>query len=87
MANDRFFECPICGKKIEYHHIDSYDDPPIAWAISDFKWGYHIAGKFTSDCHGIPYRLVCFNCYDKCMEKGYDGEYYTELDEQIEPDY
>ena len=39
---------------------------------------------FTYDCHGIPFRLVCFECYDKIMdEKGYDGEYYTELDENI----
>jgi len=36
---------------------------------------------FTRDCHGITYRLVCWECYDKLMEKGYDGEYYTELDE------
>ena len=39
---------------------------------------------FTYDCHGIPFRLVCYNCYEKIMEtKGYDGEYYTELDENI----
>ena len=42
---------------------------------------------FTTDCHGIPFRFVCYECYDKLMEKGYDGQYYTELDEQIEPDY
>ena len=42
---------------------------------------------FTHDCHGIPFRLVCFNCYSRLMEKGYDGEYYTEADEQIEDDY
>ena len=42
---------------------------------------------FTHDCHGIPFRLVCFNCYSRLMEKGYDGEYYTEVDEQIEDDY
>ena len=42
----------------------------------------------TTDCHGIPFRLVCLNCYDKLMdEKGYDGEYYTELDECIDYDY
>ena len=41
----------------------------------------------THDCHGIPFRLVCFNCYSRLMEKGYDGEYYTEADEQIEDDY
>lgn len=39
---------------------------------------------FTHDCHGIPFRLVCWECYEKIMdEKGYDGEYYTELDENI----
>ncbi len=39
--------------------------------------------EFTYDCHGIPFRLVCWRCYEKLMEKGYDGEYYTELDENI----
>ena len=43
--------------------------------------------EFTHDCHGIPFRLVCFSCYSRLMEKGYDGEYYTEADEQIEDDY
>lgn len=40
---------------------------------------------FTTDCHGIPFRLVCFDCYDNIMwnEPFYDGEYYTELDENI----
>ena len=43
---------------------------------------------FSHDCHGIPYRLVCFSCYEKIMdEKGYDGKYYTELDECIDYDY
>lgn len=41
----------------------------------------------TKDCHGIPYRLVCCDCYVKLMAKGYDGEQYDELDEQIEPDW
>ena len=44
--------------------------------------------QFTNDCHGIPFRLVCDDCYEKIMEeKGYDGEYYTELDECIDYDY
>ena len=43
--------------------------------------------QYTRDCHGITYRLVCFDCYDKLMEKGYDGEYYTEEDECIDYDY
>ena len=30
--------------------------------------------NFTKDCHGIPFRLVCWECYD-------------ESDEQIEDDY
>ena len=42
---------------------------------------------FTRDCHGITFRLVCFDCYDELMEKGYDGEYYTEADECIDWDY
>lgn len=43
--------------------------------------------QFTRDCHGIPFRLVCLDCYDKIMDKGYDGEYYTELDECLDEDY
>ena len=43
--------------------------------------------QFTRDCHGIPYRLVCLDCYEKLMDKGYDGEYYTELDECLDEDY
>ncbi len=43
--------------------------------------------RFTKDCHGIPFRRVCFDCYNKLMERGYDGEYYDEHDEQIEDDY
>lgn len=42
---------------------------------------------FTHDCHGITYRLVCFDCYEKLMEKGYDGEYYSEADECLDYDY
>ena len=43
--------------------------------------------KFTRDCHGITYRLVCCDCYDKLMSKGWDGEYYDESDENISEDY
>lgn len=42
---------------------------------------------FTRDCHGITFRLVCFDCYDKVMRNGYDGTYYSEADECIEEDY
>lgn len=43
--------------------------------------------QFTRDCHGIVFRLVCGDCYDRLMAKGYDGEYYTEADENIDCDY
>ena len=33
--------------------------------------------KFTKDCHGITYRLVCINCWGILMAKGYDGQYYS----------
>lgn len=42
---------------------------------------------FTHDCHGITFRLVCFECYDRFMAKGYDGEYYSEADECLDEDY
>ena len=43
---------------------------------------------YSHDCHGIPFRLVCSECYDKTMaEKGYDGEYYDESQECIDEDY
>ena len=43
----------------------------------------------TYDCHGIPYRAVCENCYEKIMVhgKGYDGEYYSEADECLDEFY
>ena len=43
--------------------------------------------RFTLDCHGIPFRLLCLDCWEKAMDKGYDGEYYTELDECLDDDY
>ncbi|MEA5143834.1 MAG: hypothetical protein VB023_09705 [Oscillibacter sp.] len=44
--------------------------------------------SFSHDCHGIPFRLVCWDCLDKIYARnGYDGEYYTEADECIEEDY
>ena len=43
---------------------------------------------WSTDCHGITFRLLCYDCWEKVMdEKGYDGEYYTELDECIDEDY
>lgn len=41
--------------------------------------------EFTTDCYGIPCRLVCFDCYDKLMEDGYDGRKYTDgVDEYLD---
>ncbi len=38
----------------------------------------------TYDCRGIPYRLVCEDCWHEIEDgPGYDGEYYDELDECI----
>ena len=42
---------------------------------------------FTRDCHGITMRLVCAECHQMIMARGYDGVYYDERDEQIEADY
>jgi len=44
--------------------------------------------EFTRDCHGIPFRLVCVDCYDKIMDgDGYDGQRYDENDENIDDYY
>lgn len=44
--------------------------------------------SFTVDCHGITFRLVCNECWDKIMgERGYDGECYDERDECLDYDY
>ena len=42
--------------------------------------------SFTRDCHGITFRLVCHDCWERIMwrGKGYDGEYYTEADECLD---
>jgi len=42
---------------------------------------------FTHDCQGIKFRLVCYRCYNKVMEKGYDGQYYDERDECLDDKY
>lgn len=47
---------------------------------SDMLWSH--------DCHGIPFRKLCIDCYNDIMEnKGYDGEYYTDADECLDYDY
>lgn len=41
--------------------------------------------QFTRDCYGIPFRLVCLDCYDKLMEDGFDGERYIDgIDENVD---
>ena len=37
--------------------------------------------NYTTDCHGITFRLVCQKCWFKLMAKGYDGEYYEDTDD------
>lgn len=42
----------------------------------------------TYDCNAIPYRMTCIDCWDKIRStKGYDGEYYDSLDENLDEDY
>lgn len=42
----------------------------------------------TVDCHGIPFRRVCLDCYDRIMsDRGFDGEEYTAADECLDYDY
>ena len=42
---------------------------------------------WTKDCHGIVFRHVCHDCYNKLMAKGFDGEYYSSADECLDEDY
>lgn len=55
------------------------------------RWCPREEMQFSLDCHGIPFRLICIDCWERIMEEnGYDGEYYTEFDENIwddEPDF
>lgn len=45
----------------------------------EMSWSY--------DCHGITFRLLCPECWERVMGKGYDGEYYDECDECLDYDY
>ena len=72
------FVCPVCKNEIKY---DEY-----------VRGNYYLHGvpvaEMTYDCHNIPFRTLCCLCADKIYtEKGYDGEFYTELDECIDYDY
>ena len=71
-----FFECPVCGSTVLY----SSKLRNVYYDASD-----NTVGLFSRDCHGIPFRLLCIDCYEKIMDEiGYDGEYYTELDECLD---
>lgn len=72
------FECPKCGKKLQYNESMRgtlyLDDECVA--------------AFSHDCHGITFRQLCLDCLVEIEDTiGYDGEYYTELDECIDDYY
>lgn len=86
---DYDYELPIDDNlSALYDAVKEYDDKRYLerCAICG-KEVYRNELYLTHDCHGIPFRYVCVDCYEKTMEYGYDGEYYTELDECIEEDY
>ena len=66
--------CPKCGKEIRYN--ESTRDVSY---LND-----ECVSMMTTDCHGIPFRKVCLDCYEEIMDTiGFDGQYYTEADECI----
>lgn len=69
------------GLKCEYSERDIRKCPTCANEVDREDM------RYTRDCHGITYRLVCCRCWETLMEKGYDGEIYTDADEQIEEEY
>ena len=80
----------------EVFHVDDDGLPYHLFGHQLMKFPCPICGKKvmsldavrTYDCHGIPFRKVCPDCYDRVMEeKGYDGEYYSAFDECIDYDY
>ena len=70
------FECPKCGKVLKYN-----ESMRGALYLND-----DCVAVMSKDCHGIPFRTICLDCYD-ALDGDYDGEYYTELDECIDWDY
>lgn len=69
------------------YEIPDHDDYPCKcgecgkeFPRSELNW--------SRDCHGITMRLLCVDCWHEIMDGiGYDGEYYTELDECLDYDY
>jgi hypothetical protein len=43
--------------------------------------------SMSYDCHGIPFRLVCYKCSEEIDEIGFDGVPYSSSDENIDKDY
>ena len=70
-----------------FHHLYGHQLMKIPCPVCG-KEVIALNALWTSDCHGIPYRKVCPDCYEALMEeKGYDGEYYSAFDECIDYDY
>lgn len=68
------YTCPKCGKTILY-------DECVRGVMYLHD---NLVAEMSYDCHGIPFRTICCECADKVYSTtGYDGEYYTELDECI----
>lgn len=74
--------------------IDTVDDVQfIVWGYTLMEDTCPVCGRRvrryqmerTFDCHGIPFRLVCEDCFPKVTVE-YDGEYYDESDEVLWPD-
>lgn len=75
-------DCPFPQEK----HCEMFEERKAMCGCCEKEYP-RIAMEFTTDCHGIPFRLVCPTCYDELMKKGYDGEYYSEIDECIDFDW
>jgi hypothetical protein len=78
-------ECGLCGDKLD----EDGRCPDCGFAICQncSEKTPRDEMQFTTDCHGIAFRYVCIDCYDKLMEDGYDGQYYDERDECLAYDY
>lgn len=68
-------------------HLEPQNEEQIQCAICKL-WYNREDLDFSRDCHGIIFRLLCFDCLeDVYSSKGYDGEYYTPFDENIDLDW
>lgn len=75
--------CPQCGREAVVLGVESKEEcPRCGEETRPFEM------QRTRDCHGIPFRRVCLNCYDEVMSTvGYDGEIYDERDENLDCEY